>query len=155
MTDSPREITRVDDLVEIANLADVYFLEIAAKRAYRDAELDSDSGIEAMLRNLNIATRVMEDEAFEARFRILIEAPQADIVVDVVTTYALNEPAVLLEAVTQEFVQRVAIMAAWPFIRSQVFLLASQLGIEVPVLPLIKQGMLALEKSDAETFGDE
>ena len=91
------------------------------------------------------------DEWFETRARLTVQTPDADIVADMGVLYTYSEPLEVGEAVAAEFVERVGIMAVYPFLREQLFTTASRLGVAPPVLGLLRPGTFKVNSHDEQT----
>jgi hypothetical protein len=92
------------------------------------------------------------DDEFRMSFRASAIQPDADLVVAVQTVYVRldDKPplANLTAAVSRDFIERVAVMAAFPFLRQGLISLASMLRVEPPVLHLLRAGMFTAEVGD-------
>ncbi len=78
------------------------------------------------------------------RFRVLVEHTQASYAIEVGTRYTTEEPVDLEPSVLRDFIEKVAIMAAFPFIREGVATTAAKLEVEVPIMGILRQGEFSL-----------
>lgn len=118
------------------------FVELTGIKTYEmrgrliDPELDtSDASGESM----QVMARA-EDNMIEARLRFEKQTDDAVLLADVSALYKLSEPVDIPEAVLHDFLERVGVMAVFPFIRESVITTASRLGVEIPVLGLLRSG---------------
>ncbi|MGF1645984.1 MAG: hypothetical protein ACFCVF_03550 [Kineosporiaceae bacterium] len=140
-----RQVADVVEFLDIIELTDVAYHEISGRRtgeAGRAAEHDSQSV--AML-------FAWEPAQVAVRSRLELRAEDAEYVVDVVTVYSLSRPATLTDAAARDFAAKVAIMAAYPYLRSGLHDLATRLRVPVPVLGLLRQGQVVLDRVEDTT----
>lgn len=89
----------------------------------------------------DIAVKVSET-ALETRMRLEVTTESAVLFSDMSVVYSLSEPLELAQDVVREFVERVGIMAVFPFVREAVFATAARLTVTPPVLGLLRAGTL-------------
>lgn len=139
--DAPlRYVSDTRELLEILDLDDVYFMKLSAERGVND---DSEL-VEGPRLNHEIFTRPHMD-GLGIRLASLVEAKDATYEVDIVTEYVSGEPLDIDPATLKDFVERVAIMAAWPYLRSAVNGLCAQMRAEQITLGLHRPGDLQIE----------
>lgn len=128
----PHRVTEVRELLELLELTSVRFVELSARLAEeeRDAEMDIDVAV----------TNLQTEVSFNQRFRMSIQHPRADLAVEVETGYTAKDPITYTPEIGTEFIERVAIMAAFPFLREGLASLASKLELPVPILGLLRAG---------------
>ena len=84
--------------------------------------------------------------SLEARFRMVVSDSLATYTADVGTRYQTSQPVELSKPVVKEFIERVAIMAAYPFIRESIATTAARMQLAVPVLGLLRSGSFSLDE---------
>lgn len=127
------------ELLDFINLTDVRYYEVSARRV-DDPEDRPDEPQPTM--------ELMEhhdDQKLIARFRMTVATRAADLKADLAVHYAISEPLHLTPPVVAEFLEKVAVMAAYPYLRESIATSAVRLGIDVPTLGLMKQGDLQVE----------
>jgi hypothetical protein len=90
----------------------------------------------------DIAVKVSET-SLETRMRLEVTTESAVLFSDMAVVYSLSEPLELAQDVVREFVERVGIMAVFPFVRESVFATAARLTVTPPVLGLLRAGSLS------------
>jgi len=141
-TATPRQIDTVEDLIEFINLTGVHTYEVSGRRAEPNG--DADTAPEP------IALEIREqhdDSRIVARFRATMKAGGCHLVADIGAKYEFSEQLSLSQPAIERFLERVAVMAAWPFIRETLASTAARMEIPVPLLGLIKQGDLHIGPS--------
>jgi hypothetical protein len=130
-------VSDIEQLLPLIELTDVVFHE---ERSRRIVWADDNPKLED-LPNYSNALGVMHgDEALTFRFRMVYTDRDAEYAVDISTVYTLTEPIVCATEILREFSERVAFMAAYPFLRSSIYGSAARLGQPIPVLGLIRAG---------------
>lgn len=140
-----RAIETVEELVAHIDLVGVRTYEVSGKRA-EPVEVD------ARPTEANMSIQVLENhgpEQIETRFRATVEGRDGDFAVDLGVLYRFDEPLELSRDAIEGLLERVAIMAAWPFIREAVATTAARMELEVPLLGLMKQGAFTVDRVDA------
>ncbi|ANA85502.1 hypothetical protein PBI_BLUEBERRY_40 [Gordonia phage Blueberry] len=139
MTVNPYE--SCDQLLDATELVDVRFYEVHGER--NDSEGDPKWFIRVLTNQA--------DSQLQLRFRLQLSGSGATYTADAAAVYVLKEPvAEVPDDVVREFAERVGIFAAFPYLRAAIGNLASQLGLERPVLPMLRQGMVRLSPDDPE-----
>ncbi|MGF1661885.1 MAG: hypothetical protein ACFCVG_05360 [Kineosporiaceae bacterium] len=142
-TESPREIGDVLEFLDIVELSDVSYHEIGGRRTVGSGE---ESQSVAVL-------FAWDPSQVVVRTRLQLHAQDAEYKVDVATFYTLSEPATLTESAQSEFGAKVAVMAAYPYLRSGLFDMATRLRAALPVLGLLRQGQVVLDRVETTTEG--
>lgn len=137
-----RDVAELQDFVNVTEVIGVHFLEVSGKRLQENRGPDWQPVFE-----MSVQHRV-NDETFETRFRVAVNAQDADYVADVAVVFALAEPVEPAAAVIVEFVERIAVMAAYPFVREAVASSATRLSAEVPLLGFLRAGQFKLTPPD-------
>jgi hypothetical protein len=136
-TSETTELQTIADLVSALELSGVHYVEISARRVW-DRDADTEAAFE-----MAVQTRV-DPTTFAQRFRLAMGHLVADYIVEVETIYTATSPITFKEEAGHEFIERVAVMAAYPFIREAVATSAARLEVEVPVLGLLRAGQFKL-----------
>lgn len=127
------------DLLDISELTGIHTWEIRGQRRPDLAADNPDDGITP-----DVGIRV-SDTSLETRMRVVVRVDGAEITADMAAEYTFDRRCVIGGEVAREFVERVAVMAVYPFIRESIFASASRLGVSAPVLGLIRAGEFRVE----------
>ncbi|MFE4468913.1 hypothetical protein ACFRFH_08850 [Leifsonia sp. NPDC056824] len=150
---------RIEDvhaLVAAVNLTDIVLHEERGRRIYW-----TDSQRDELKFPITANSLGMREEGPEVRFRFrsVFSDERAEFVADVEAVYSADQEITVDEAVIREFAERVAFMAAYPFIRASIYSSASRLNVPAPVLGMVRQGEFSLgekltEDESQAAFGD-
>lgn len=137
MSASRPTINDIHELLALAELTAVHHWEISGRRLpepgdQRDEEVVPEIGIR------------VAPTTIETRLRVSLATDHAELTSDISSVYTLSEEREVDAEVIREFVERVAIMAIYPFIRESIFSTARKLGVPPPVLGLIRAGGFSL-----------
>lgn len=133
MSDQP-VLESAADLLPLVELTGIKTYEFRGRR--HSPELDtSDAGEESM----EVMAR-FEDGCIEARLRFEKRTDDAVFLADVSALYSMSQTMEIPEPVLHEFLERVGVMAVFPFIRESVITTAARLGVAIPVLGLLRSG---------------
>ncbi|GAB4083309.1 hypothetical protein GCU67_20985 [Modestobacter muralis] len=141
-----RTITHVRDLVELASLSDVVFYQLSGERVEEDEDAAGGEAHEAAHEEdapLEVLAR-HDAERIQVRVRCEALSRQGRFVADVAAEFALAEPVAIEGAVLREFVERVGVMAAYPFVREGLHSTASKLRVQAPLLQLLRANQISL-----------
>lgn len=148
----PRIVEDLGEFIELTQLVDVHFERISAERTpVLNAEVDRDSDAPNESDpepELAVFQRVIDPETFEIRPVLTLETGAARLLVDLSLIYKHSEPIQVDAAVRQEFLTRVGIMSAWPYLREGVQTQAAKIQVPPPVIGLLRAGQFDLEKDD-------
>ncbi|MEV8238485.1 hypothetical protein AB0P23_24840 [Rhodococcus sp. NPDC077669] len=128
--DAPRTVTDARELLELSELTDVIFYEVSGRRT-TDADTSSVS-IQIALRH--------EALVIEVRCRATVTGAGGEYLSDASAVFTLNAPIAAAEQVITEFVERVGVMSVYPYLRESISQSAAKLGLERPVLKLLRPG---------------
>jgi hypothetical protein len=135
-----REIADTRELLELLELDDVYFLKLAVERTDNSADPDLEHGPrlehELYLRHT--------DTSISVRMLTKVEAKDAVYSVDIVTDYEAETAFEAPEDIRRDFIERVAVMAAWPYLRVAVSDLCARMRTEQITLGLFRPGDIRL-----------
>lgn len=141
MTGEIRVVGSARDLLDVTTLADINYYQLVGERFSDDApestETDGPAPIQVLARS--------DDEHVEVRLRVEVRSADARFMADVGAAFELRERVEIPADVMQDFVERVGIMAAYPFVREAVHSLASRMRVEAPLLQLLQGNALKLE----------
>lgn len=129
-------VASVMDLLAIADLTGITTYAISGERHGDGAEHETEQ---------EMAVAVREGElGFETRIRMTQTTPEAKLVADIGATYTLEHPVDLAPGVMNEFVERVGVMAIFPYLREAVSTTATRIGVPAPIYGLMRQGQVHL-----------
>ncbi len=120
------------ELLEFARLAGIQTYELRGERGDHE---DTHGEVPAP----EVAIRVDETQ-LETRMRFELTTVDALLVAAMSAVYTFSEPIDLTAKVVEEFIERVAVMAVYPFIRESIVTTAQRLGVPPPVLGLLHAG---------------
>ncbi|MGD8168545.1 hypothetical protein ACEXOS_015090 [Herbiconiux sp. P16] len=131
-------VRHFDEIVAFLDAADLTDITVYEERARRIMRSEDDGQVPGP--SVAMAVNVSENEV-RYRFRMVLADDTSEYVADIETLYVVPEADVVEVTVElqQEFAQRVAYMAAYPFLRASIFGGASRLGTARPVLGLARQ----------------
>ena len=132
-----RNALNAADVVAHAELTEIRVNEVAGRRLSADAE-GSEPANDLQV---NISGN---GGGCEIRARFVLVTGEAELVADISALYTFEEELFLPMEVAAEFVERVGIMAVYPFIREQVFASATRLGVAAPVLGMLRAGQFTV-----------
>lgn len=137
---SSRVIESAQDLLEVVELDGIEVYEISG----RGVDHGSVEGFEETY-DIKVAVNVTS-EYLKTRFTMTFNAAVGEYRVDLAARYRIEEQGLdIPRAATVDFAERVGVMAAFPFLRENIYNIASRLGDPIPVLGLVRQGQFKLE----------
>ncbi|NHA68223.1 hypothetical protein [Phycicoccus flavus] len=150
--EEPRLIDDVVDLAALVELRDIIFFQVHAER------LSSGPGSENELHEVNredegqqIGIQIQErhsETRIEVRCVLHGETRDARYVIDAAAQYEVEAPVVISPEVVEAFVERVGIMAVYPYLREALQSAAAKLRLDAPVLGLLRPGGVKLTTED-------
>ena len=141
-------IKSVEELVPFLNLVALRQYEISGKRTEATPMEKSESADLESLTEPQMDVQIMEnhnEQHIETRFRATVDNGVGVFLTDIGLLYNFSEPIDLEQVAINNFIERIAIMAAWPFIREGVATTAARMELPVPVLGLMKQGQASVQ----------
>lgn len=136
-----REVFDARALLETVELVGVTVYELRAKR------IDASAGERTPTPEPQWGFMERHsDSQLEYRFQMALQATDAEFFTEIGLVYEFNEPVMPTASAVLDFVEKVAIMAAFPFFRESVFTSATRLGVRVPVMGLLKQGAFKIDR---------
>ncbi len=154
----PRVVETVEELVGLIELTGVRCFEIAGRRTEDEpsaspetADDDGEQGPTSAdaLADGESSLQVRETHGpdnIAVRFRLTVEAGDADYVADFGLGYSFAEPLELRPEAIQGLLERVSVMSAWPFLREAIATTAARMELTVPVLGMVRQGQFRLQR---------
>lgn len=90
---------------------------------------------------ISIATTEQHDEkSLSCRFSLTADHPEADYSIEVEIRYELSDSVQWSEDLLRGFIEEIAIMAAFPYLREGLAGTAARLGADVPFLGILRRG---------------
>lgn len=132
MSDSARE------LLERTELADIVFYETGGRR---------NPDAEESRMNIQVAVR-REELLLEVRCRATVSGAGGEYVADAAARFEFHEPVAASADAVTDFVERVGVLCVYPYLREAITQLAAKLGLERPVLRLLRPGDVHLDRND-------
>lgn len=147
MAKGARQFSDVGALVDSLELQSVDFIELHAERV---PAREVESGVV----DLGVASEGTPD-ALVLSFRCILHHREAEVIAAVQCRYVFTQTEggatdeseaadAMPEPLVREFVEKVAVMAAYPFLRQGIHTLVSMLGIGGVTLGLLKAGRFSL-----------
>lgn len=136
------------ELVDRLKLEDVEFLRTLAERSDALDESNSTVGYKA---NFDMSIEVDEARtAVRARTKVCIELEFGNVEVEVELSYSSKEGTIneIDDAVMENFVNRVAFMAAFPYLRAEVSHLTAKVFGSPLNMPIVTQNDVTSSKAD-------
>lgn len=131
---TPRAISSAEELLSVAELTGVRVYEVHGRRVDPGVHAGDEpqAAPDVMARGTELS--------LETRMRLAIHTDDSELLADIGVEYTLSEPCAVSEAAMQEFLTRVGAMAVFPFVRESIFATANRLGVNAPVLGLLRAG---------------
>ena len=140
MTTAPTErtVTSVVDLLHAAELTGIRTYKVLGVRVEDDEErpVEPQQDLQVMVRG--------DANGTETRVVMVLKTAQADLTAEVGALYRYDEPLAFTPEIMAEFIEKVSMMAVFPFLRESIFTTATRLGIDAPVIGLLRAGDLQL-----------
>ncbi|TRW47536.1 hypothetical protein [Georgenia yuyongxinii] len=130
----PRLVETLEELVQLTELVGITVYEQSAKRVENQVDEDEESAP-----RIEVLVRALED-GIEPRFKLVFEGPGFVLTTDLALHYQDREQITIDERVVPEFLNDVAFMSAYPFLREGIMTSAARLGVQPPLLGLVRRG---------------
>ena len=141
---SSRVIESAQDLLAVVELDGIEVYEVSGRGIDRGSVDDYEETYD-----IKVAVNV-SPEYLKTRFTMTFNAAVGEYRVDLAVRYRIEEQGLQIPpAATVDFAERVGVMAAFPFLRENIYNIASRLGDPIPVLGLVRQGQFKLEMDPA------
>lgn len=95
---------------------------------------------------------MLHPEWIETRMRMTVRSASAEFHAEIGVRYEFRQPLNLWADVVQEFVVRVGVMAAYPFVREAIYTTAIRMGEDAPVLGLVRAGEFEISQLEGPQF---
>lgn len=136
-----RVIEDAADLLQFAELTDIRVYEVSGIRTSDDVPGAPKAKSDAPTETEDFQVQARGDLTWmEVRTRLQVKTSDAQMIANIGAIYSFSQPVTIPPQAAAEFVQRVGIMAVYPFIREQIFSSARRLGVSPPVLGLLRAG---------------
>jgi hypothetical protein len=129
-------ITDVRELMPLIELQSVVFNEVSAKRTSDEDEPDQF--------RMDVSSRLTDDE-IAVLCRATVHGAGGVYVAEAVGTFPLAQPVAIEHSIVVEFVERVGVMAVYPYLRTALSDGAVRIGRRAPVLRLLRPGGVKLQ----------
>lgn len=129
-------ISSAAELVPISEVARIETYEVRGQRLDPDPDREPSNSLHVMGR---IAGRELE-----TRVRMEQITSAARLYADIGVIFEVKGDVEIEQDAFREFTERVGVMAVFPFLRESVFTSASRLGVEAPVVGLLRAGQFRL-----------
>lgn len=134
---SARDVDTIEELVSLVELTEVRPYESSARRV--------DQGEPTQELQVMVAET---DGAMEVRARMAVRTAEAELIADSSVVYTSQQKLDISGSVKAEFVQKVGLMAVYPFLREAIFTGAARIQVAAPVVGLLRAGHFSVERSD-------
>jgi hypothetical protein len=134
--DGERLYETVRELLDESELADIVLYETSGRRV--DNVSDKEFALQVLTR--------LDDSEFEIRCKVTLTGRGGQYVADGGALFKFRTEGKIEEGIAREFAEKVGVMAIYPYLRAAVGQSASSLGLERPVLPLLRAGAIKLSE---------
>lgn len=138
---APREIDDVVELLGTVELTGITHYEVFGRRHGPSAN------VEPGIQPPQVMVRRSRTE-IETRMRMVVDTETATLAADISATYTISEPSEISEDVVTEFLERVGLMAVYPYVREAIHTSASRLAVDAPVLGLMRAGSVRIVQDE-------
>ena len=140
----------IHDLLNSVSLRDVRCLTVLADRVTDPAiGIREPTGGEGTV-SIDVHP-VAWGTTIETWFRLTVDLPDAKLAAAYATLFTRDSDEAIPEPVQVEFVERVAIMAVFPYLRESVHTSAVRLQVPPPVLDIMRQGTFRVNTGGGPT----
>ena len=137
-----RSVRGAAEMLPLVELTEIKVYEVRGRRI----EATDDAPRAEPTESMSVHARGA-DTWLETRGRLVVHTLEADILADAGAVFSFSAPLDVTEAVAAEFVEKVGVMAVYPFLREHVFTTASRLGVAPPVIGLLRAGGFKVDPS--------
>lgn len=138
--EQPRRVDDVVELVDLADLVDVAVLRVSGERHEGEDQPEPGQTMQILQHG--------DVDHIEVRCVMEVVTDEGRFMADVASRYDYIEPLGVEGDVLTEFVARVGVMAAYPFVREAIHQTAARLRLPAPVLGLLRPGQVELTPQD-------
>ncbi|MFE6923817.1 hypothetical protein ACFVAV_22520 [Nocardia sp. NPDC057663] len=132
--ETPIQVDTVDGLVDIAELVDIVFFEVAGKRTTSSSQTEANGSTD-----IDISVRTTST-GIDVRCLCRVIGGGGEYVCDAAARYDFGRSITISDSVLPEFVQRVGVMAVYPYLREAITASAAKLRLTPPLLRLLRPG---------------
>ncbi len=155
MNEEALNVQDIGQLLSLVNLGDITCYQISGERLEgEDAEAAAEPAEAPLTEEADVPMQVLlrhTAQLIEVRVRVQAESPQARYVADFGARFDVQRPVQVSEDVLHQFIERVGVMAAYPFVREGLFSVAAKMRMPPPMLKLLQANRVTLTRDDAET----
>lgn len=134
---TPRQVESVIDLVQLVELSEFRCYRLMGERVTASDDREETQSLSILAGG--------DETHVECRVRMELGTESANLEADIGAVYTLPEPVEMTAAVVAEFIERVGLMAVFPFLREAVFTTASRMGVPPPVVGILRAGDAKVE----------
>lgn len=131
----------LEDVVCIERAGHLKFESEAGLAGWQEAEPDASPNLEV--------NSVSWDQRIETWFRLNVEHPSATVRAAYAVIYTRESNDEIPAEVRKEFLERVAAMSVFPYLRQAIQQLAAELRLGNFVIPIVRQGDVEIHTNDA------
>ncbi|MBI9113625.1 hypothetical protein [Sanguibacter suaedae] len=131
-------------MLPVVELTEIKVYEITGRRID-----DPDAAVEPE-QSLDVQARGSENW-FETRVKLSVDTSEAQLLADVGAVFTFSEPLKVPQVAAGEFVEKVGVMAVYPFLREHIFTTAGRLGVAPPVLGLLRAGTFTIASDQQDS----
>ncbi|MEU0145781.1 hypothetical protein [Streptomyces sp. NPDC006288] len=133
-----REVSSLEELQQLAELIDIVYYEVSARRAdgfdqLRDDSEEERSGDQAEIQLM----QRMEGNQLAVRMRAMVVTSEGRMVADVAAVFRTPEPISIPAAVAKRFAEIIATPVTRPYLREAIHQSAVKVGIAAPLLSVL------------------
>lgn len=133
------------ELVRSVNLTEVRIVESSGIAKFpeghvSDVEIPSEGAIDIEVRPVAWGTRL------ETWFRMVLTSDTSDIRVGVAVLYSRDEDLPISPELGAEFIERVSVMTAFPYLRAQAQRVAADIQVGAISIPVLRQGEFKVDR---------
>jgi len=128
-------VESVEELLQMVELDDIIYYGVTAVRR------EQPGGPEDPTESTQLFV-LHEGVRLEVRCRVVVETLDAAYQVDVASRFELQHPVEITEDVRQLFVEKVGLMAVYPYVRETITESAAKLRLGQPLMKLLRSGQV-------------
>jgi len=128
-------VTSAKHLLTLVELTSITYFEYSGRRTSSSAEVSEEGPANAKSQVMQL----VREELMSIRCRVEVDTAKGEYIVDLAVNYSLPESVEIAEEAIDEFINRVAMMTLWPYIRIGIQELTARLegrslvlGLHVP-----------------------
>lgn len=147
----PKVVEDAVQLLPLVELTDITTFALVGVRKGNEGDLEEgpDGATPPVEPQLEVRVRQSDGE-IEARVRMTVRTLTEELVADIGATYSVEAGHEVTDRALEDFLERVAVMAIFPFLREAIHTTATRLGVAAPVIGLLRQGGFKVEASDED-----